>query len=151
MKSEARKNFHFFQQKTTKVGNPFPKKALLSCIAAIAHEFSILNRSQVNVIFCSDYRIRQLNRTFRKIDKPTDVLSFTFDDDDFLGEIYISIQRAVVQSRRFETTYTDEMRRLLVHGIFHLLGFDHIKKKDRHVMELCEQRILNKNKKGVMV
>ena len=96
----------------------------------------------VNLVFCSDYRIRKLNAQYRDKDKATDVLSFCFDDGDFLGEVYISLQRAAVQARRFGVSYESEVNRLFVHGVFHLLGYDHIEEKDRAVMEKKEAKFI---------
>lgn len=94
----------------------------------------------VTLILCSDYRIRKLNAEYRKIDRPTDVLSFCFEDDDFLGEIYISLQRANVQAKRYMLTYNEEVSRLFVHGMFHLLGFDHLEDNERKIMETKERK-----------
>jgi len=87
------------------------------------------------IILCSDYMIRKLNRQYRGKDKATDVLSFHLGDDDLLGEIYISLQRAKVQARRYGISYDDELKRLLIHGLLHLMGYDHIKRADRVIME----------------
>jgi probable rRNA maturation factor len=67
------------------------------------------------------------------------VLSFCFGDDDLLGEVYISPQRAAVQARRYGVSYEDELKRLLVHGLLHLMGYDHIKRAERAVMEAKER------------
>ena len=96
------------------------------------------------LILCSDYFIRKLNRNYRGKDKPTDVLSFEFGDADLLGEVYISLQRAKVQARAYGLTYEEELKRLLVHGLLHLMGYDHIKKPQRVVMEEREKRYLRK-------
>jgi probable rRNA maturation factor len=98
----------------------------------------ILFSRATHVIFCSDYRIRKLNARFRKKNRATDVLSFNYDDPDLLGEIYISVERAGVQARRYQVTLTDEILRLFVHGMFHLLGFDHETEHDRRKMEAKE-------------
>lgn len=94
---------------------------------------------QTNLICCSDYRIRKLNRSYRAIDRVTDVLSFSFNDEDMLGEIYISLERASVQARRFGLTCNEEVERLFVHGLLHLAGYDHIKSTERTIMEAREQ------------
>jgi probable rRNA maturation factor len=91
------------------------------------------------VVLCSDYMIRKLNRQYRNKDEATDVLAFPFGDLDLLGEVYISLQRAKVQARRYGVTYDEELRRLLIHGLLHLMGYDHIKKRDREVMEAQER------------
>jgi probable rRNA maturation factor len=134
---------HFFQTCRDK---PFPRKALCLCSVVIARNFPILQKKDVNIILCSDYRIQRLNATYRHRNKSTDVLSFAFNEEDMLGEIYISLERAWVQARRFQTTYTDEMRRLLIHGILHVLGFDHKKKNERLEMEALEERYLKQCK-----
>ena len=91
------------------------------------------------VVLCSDRAIRRLNRDYRRKDRPTDVLSFTFGDPDLLGEIYISLQRAKAQARMYGLTYDEELKRLLIHGLLHLMGYDHIKKADRLIMEERER------------
>ena len=99
-------------------------------------------KKATDVVFCSDYTIRKLNRTYREINKATDVLSFYFGDPDFLGEIYISLQRAKIQARRFECSYDDEIIRLFVHGLFHLLGYDHETEPERKIMEKKESKYI---------
>ncbi|MDR0306577.1 MAG: rRNA maturation RNase YbeY [Chitinispirillales bacterium] len=119
---------------------PCPRELLLKTAGFVYKEEQIkANRSTV-LILCSDYFIRKLNRQYRGKDKPTDVLSFEFSDQDLLGEIYISLQRAKTQARSYGLTYDEELKRLLVHGLLHLMGYDHIKSKDRAVMEEREER-----------
>ena len=103
----------------------------------------ILRRT--SLVCCSDFIIRRLNREYRNIDKATDVLSFPFDDPDFLGEIYISIRRTEVQSRRFGYSFNDEFLRLFVHGMLHLAGYDHHILSDQNEMNRKENRYLQKN------
>jgi probable rRNA maturation factor len=92
-----------------------------------------LTRS-ISVVFCSDSAIRKLNARYRHIDRATDVLSFTMGDNDLLGEICISLQRAAIQARRYRVTYQEEVVRLFIHGFYHLLGYDH--KTDRGCKEM---------------
>ena len=101
----------------------------------------------VNLICCSDYTIRKLNFKYRNIDKTTDVLSFSFNEVDLLGEVYISLKRAEIQSRRFGLSFTNEMTRLYIHGLLHLIGYDHIEKNERLVMEKKERFILRQIEK----
>jgi probable rRNA maturation factor len=82
--------------------------------------------SSVTVAFVSDKKIRELNRQFRRIDKPTDVLSFPSDSaDGDLGDISISIQTAARQARQNGLTLNGEIAQLLLHGLLHLSGYDH--------------------------
>jgi probable rRNA maturation factor len=110
--------------------------AMLTAVAKHVYRCEGVSAGQsAVVVLCSDYLIRKLNRQYRKKDKATDVLSFRLGDDDLLGEIYISPQRAKVQARRYGVAYEEELKRLLIHGLLHLMGYDHIKRTDRVIME----------------
>lgn len=83
----------------------------------------------LSILFCDEDFIQNLNREYRGKDKPTDVLSFALADGDSdtpsLGDVVISLETAARQHARYGTTYAEELVRLLIHGIHHLLGFDH--------------------------
>ena len=82
---------------------------------------------ELSVLLVGNPRIRELNRDYRGMDKPTDVLSFPMDDEHMLGDIVISVDKAGEQAERFGVTFEEEMARLMVHGLLHLLGYDHVK------------------------
>ena len=96
----------------------------------------------VNVVFVNDRRIHELNRRFLKRDRPTNVISFNCDEPQLpgeprlLGEVYISRDRAREQAREYGVTYASELRRLVLHGLLHLLGLTH------HQMEPLYRRYL---------
>ncbi|HKP97365.1 MAG TPA: rRNA maturation RNase YbeY [Fibrobacteria bacterium] len=96
----------------------------------------------VNLVFCENAYVRDLNRRFRKLDKVTDVLSFHYEEEDVFGEIYIATLKAKSQAPRWKNTFYDELRRLVVHGALHLAGFDHMNAKDRAVMRSREDHYL---------
>jgi probable rRNA maturation factor len=98
---------------------------------------------QTTLIFCSDSIIHRLNATYRKIDRPTDVLSFAFSEPDLLGEIYISLPYAAQQAKAYGVSLENEIQRLFIHGFFHLLGHDHKRLKDRLKMEEKELKYLD--------
>jgi probable rRNA maturation factor len=100
------------------------------------------SRAAVNLVFCENGYIRDLNKRFRKLDKATDVLSFIYEDEDVFGEIYIATEKAKKQAPRWKNTFYDELRRLVVHGALHLAGFDHMNAKDRRVMRAREDHYL---------
>jgi probable rRNA maturation factor len=103
----------------------FDKKPLLLCARAIYAREKIPLSRKTHVILCSDYTIKKLNAMFRHTNRATDVLSFNFDENGLLGEIYISLERTAVQARRYHVTFGNELKRLFIHGMFHLLGHDH--------------------------
>jgi len=119
---------------------PFPRKRLVSLAQRIYKQEKIAPFKETLVVFCSDYVIKKLNTRFRNKPCATDVLSFNYDDSDLVGEIYISLQRAMIQSRRFNSTYDAEIERLFIHGMMHLLGFDHETGSERISMETREKR-----------
>ena len=99
-------------------------------------------QGEINLIFCENGHIRDLNRRFRKLDKITDVLSFNYDEEEILGEIYVAAAQAKKQAPRWKNTFYSELRRLVTHGALHLAGYDHIKAKDRASMQAKEEYYL---------
>jgi probable rRNA maturation factor len=99
-------------------------------------------------VFTTDRRIRALNKKFRNLDRPTDVLSFGFDDpedpEDTFGEIYVSVPTAKRQARQYGITLTDELLRLACHGVLHLFGYDHVKTAEAKEMEAREDHFLKR-------
>ena len=120
------------------------KKNIRSTVLKI---FTILVQSkdsEICISFVDDDTIRELNKTYRSINRATDVLSFPQDGPDFsiLGDIVISVDTAKRHAVRYENTYEFEIKKLIVHGILHLLGFDHKKKKETIVMREKEKQLL---------
>ena len=102
----------------------------------------------------NDY-IHEINRTYRHKDAPTDVISFAFLDDNpkrdelfksgqmvVLGEIYISYEKAQEQAISYGHSLERELKFLFVHGLLHLLGYDHMKKEDEEIMFRLQDEIL---------
>ncbi len=116
-----------------------PAKRVRDIAGNVYSREKIGRRKRTDLICCSDYLIRKLNRDYRNIDKVTDVLSFPFGEADLLGEIYISIPRSVVQARRYGVAVDDEFVRLFIHGLLHLAGFDHTGEDQRTIMERKER------------
>lgn len=83
--------------------------------------------AELSVVLCSDDEIQTINSKWRGVDKPTDVLSFPQDDPDgvVLGDVIISVNTAQRQADDANISFLDEIRILLVHGLLHLLGYDH--------------------------
>jgi probable rRNA maturation factor len=103
-------------------------------------------RGRVNLVFCENDYVRDLNLRFRKLDKVTDVLSFLYEEEDVLGEIYIASAQAKMQAPRWKNSFYDELKRLVVHGALHLAGYDHMNAKDRKLMRMREDLYLGLSK-----
>jgi probable rRNA maturation factor len=100
----------------------------------------------VNVILCTDLQVRALNKEYRKMDKVTDVLSFEWNTEGILGEIFIAEDQIRRQAPRFDNSFKAELKRMLVHGILHLCGYDHLTPPDRKAMRAREAEILGTEK-----
>ncbi len=104
-----------------------------------------------NVIIVDNEEIHKINREYRNIDRPTDVISFALEDDDtfikmdkrILGDIYISIDKAKEQAEEYGHALLRELCFLTIHGILHLLGYDHMKKDEEEIMFGLQERILS--------
>ncbi len=94
----------------------------------------------ISIVITDDENIRELNKTYRKIDSATDVLSFEMGEDGILGDIIISYETAQRNAKRYGKSLGDEMKRLVVHGVLHLLGFDHKNTYERKKMRLKEDQ-----------
>ncbi len=107
---------------------------------------------EVSLSFVDNEEIHELNRQFRGIDRPTDVLSFPMLDDEFdieleevsLGDIVISLERALEQSKDYNHSFEREVCFLVCHSMFHLLGYDHDTEENTKEMRAKEEHILNK-------
>ena len=85
----------------------------------------------VSITFVDDIFIRRLNKKYRNLDRATDVLSFEMNEERMLGDIIISLDTALRNSKRYKEKFDKEIIRLVVHGALHLLNYDHMKKKER--------------------
>ena len=102
---------------------------------------------ELSVVLTDDQTIQQLNRDYRGMDKPTDVLSFAQQEADgpasgVLGDLIISLETAQRQAQERDHSLASEVRILMVHGLLHLLGYDHITPEDRSEMAQAEQALL---------
>ena len=105
-----------------------------------------------NVIIVDDKKIHEINKEYRGIDRPTDVISFALEDDKsfnredirMLGDIYISIDKVRSQSEEYGHSFKRELFFLAIHGLLHLLGYDHMKKEDEKVMFAKQEEVLSR-------
>ena len=112
----------------------------------------------VTITLTDGENIRKINKEYRNIDKATDVLSFpmfekdelvqkikeqSFDYEDVLGDIVISIPKVEEQAKEYGHSFERELSYMVVHGFYHLMGYDHIKEEDKKEMRPKEEKILN--------
>jgi probable rRNA maturation factor len=104
-----------------------------------------------SVIFVEDEEIHTMNRDYRGVDRVTDVISFAFEDNNdlvyneirMLGDIYICIPQMKRQAESYSHSEKRELSFLAVHGLLHLLGYDHMNEEDEKVMFALQELILN--------
>ena len=99
-------------------------------------------RGVVSIALVSDRRSRALNRTYRRKDYATDVLSFPSNERGFLGDIAIATGVAARQARDAQHSFPTELKVLALHGLLHLIGYDH--ERDRGEMDRLERRLLSR-------
>ncbi len=107
--------------------------------------------AEISVLICDGPVIHELNRTYRDVDAPTDVLSFALNEgeDDVpeeeseLGDIVINLDRAEEQAREYGHSREREVAYLSVHGFLHILGYDHYDPEEKKAMRATEEAILS--------
>lgn len=107
-----------------------------------------IDKAELTVVLCDDDEIRKYNREFRSKDYPTDVLSFPYNEKmgryTYLGDIIISMDRVYSQSSEYGVRTIEEFVRLLVHGVLHLLGYDHeVSREDEKIMMDLQDRLVD--------
>lgn len=111
----------------------------------------------INIILTNPKNIKETNKKYRNIDKETDVLSFPmFEKDeiqniegnipDVLGDIVISIERVKEQAKEYEHSFERELAYMVVHGFYHLMGYDHMLEEEKVQMRQKEENVLEKLK-----
>ena len=117
--------------------------------ATLKHEKA--EGSIFSIIFVEDNEIHKINKTYRNVDKITDVISFAFEDNQdlmyndirVLGDIYICIPQMKRQAQEYGHSEKRELSFLAVHGLLHLLGYDHMNEDDEKVMFSLQEMILD--------
>jgi probable rRNA maturation factor len=139
-------------------------------IASKAVDEEGIGNCEASIVLGSDDFIHELNRDYRNNDSVTDVLSFPLNDldkplrekmdnkepvelergeeaDIALGDIYIAVERTRIQAEEYGNTFLEELRFLTVHGMLHLMGYDHIKENDEIKMRMKQRAILGRVEK----
>ena len=129
----------------------------LSLLKTTFDTLNIKANALVSLSLIDDDKIHEINKQYRNIDNSTDVISFAFLDNDenrnkilkskkdvVLGDIYISIEHALSQAKSYGHSERREFSFLFVHGLLHLLGYDHMTKEEEDIMFPLQEEILSK-------
>lgn len=142
------RNIGIFNETQEKIEN----LEVLEPLLTYALEVENVDNLEFNVIIINNEEIHKINKEYRGIDRPTDVISFALEDykdikyeNDYrvLGDIYISIDKVKEQAKEYGHSEKRELAFLAVHGLLHLLGYDHMEKEDEKVMFSRQELILD--------
>lgn len=111
-----------------------------------------VNDGEVSVVLSDDEFIKGINRKFRGVNEPTDVLAFDYSTKapsvripkTLLGEIIVSTETCAKQAKEYKVDFKKELSLLLIHGVLHLLGYNHTDKEDRGLMRRKERELLSR-------
>ena len=127
------------------------KGSLHRIAAEVLGQEGVAGETELSLIVTDDEAIRELNRRFRGVEAPTDVLAFGAGEEEhfvsapesppYLGDVVISYQRALAQATELGHAVAEELKLLVIHGILHLLGYDHQEKAAAREMREREERI----------
>jgi len=122
------------------------KKNIHSLVESLASElnFKLFN---LEINFISDKSILEINRTYLKHNYTTDIITFNYSNvsNKIDGEIFISIEDAILNSKKFKVSLSEELARLVIHGLLHLLGYDDQNNSNKKIMKRLENKLLYKN------
>ena len=130
------------------------EKMIQKLVKEVLKEEKVRN-AECNIIFVDNEKIHEINREYRHIDRVTDVISFALEDEienepsaqyemRVLGDIYISVDRAKEQALEYGHSFLREICFLAIHGMLHLLGYDHQTTEDEKIMFQKQEEVLDK-------
>jgi probable rRNA maturation factor len=141
-------------QVAPRVRDEVDEESLYRMAAEVLRQEEVAEEIELSLIVTDDEAVRKLNRRFRGVDAPTDVLAFGAEVGEqfvtapesppYLGDVVISYQRAQAQAEELGHAVAEELRLLVVHGVLHLLGYDHQEEAAAQKMREREERILAK-------
>ncbi|MFT8317542.1 MAG: rRNA maturation RNase YbeY [Sporolactobacillus sp.] len=130
---------------------------LIQLVDHAADFMKLAGEIELSLTFVDNERIHEINRDYRKVDRATDVISFALEELDkdevaiqpeegeprVLGDIIVSLEKAAEQAKTYEHSFERELGFLVVHGLLHLLGYDHMTKEDEQKMFGLQEQILS--------
>lgn len=136
--------FHYTLFDTPKI---LTKKYIENVWKALWEVTKIEQRGSINIIIVSPAEIASLNETYRGKEGPTDILTFPYRDSvdkttDIAGEIYLCLEKIQYYAEERGTSYEEQLKYIIIHGLVHMMGYDHETEKKSKEMEKIEKRIL---------
>jgi probable rRNA maturation factor len=137
------------QQKIAKIH----RRRIKEIIKNIIQYLKVDEKTEISILFTDDKFIKSLNKKYRGINKSTDVLTFNLEEGDLkfpevdknklLGDIVVSVETAQRQANNLNHNLENELMILLIHGLLHLIGYDHEEDRDNKIMQVKEKEILD--------
>ena len=125
-----------------------PNNVIIKDFCDIVFQTNKIFKANVSFIFCNDIFLSDLKKKYFNKNHYTDIITFRMNDIDeekIEGEVYISLDRALENSKIYNEPYEKEIIRLVIHGCLHLMGFDDKKDKEKKNMSRLEESLLNKS------
>ncbi|WP_298706312.1 rRNA maturation RNase YbeY [uncultured Veillonella sp.] len=130
--------------------NPDNEAIIMKVCGEVSRVYGLGNEEELSVLLCDNAYIHKLNKEYRQIDRPTDVLSFALNEGEdngeleshLLGDLIISLERTAEQAEEYGHPFERELAYLTVHGCLHILGYDHMTEEDKKEMRTEEEFVL---------
>ena len=138
---------------TVEIHNEFDIQLNKSSIQSLLENILLDNKQNtgsINIIMTDDDSLRLMKKEYFNQDLYTDVIAFNIDDDPFEGEIYISHDRIKDNAKKFNQSFEDELKRILIHGSLHLCGYDDKTPKEKLEMTSLEENYLEKFRDSIL-
>lgn len=124
------------------------EKIVKKIVKTICKVEKVKGKHVVSIIIVDNKKIHEINKQYRNIDRPTDVISFAAIDGEEtlpeeMGDIFISYEKIIEQAKEYEHSILREFAFLVTHGMYHLLGYDHMNQEDEKIMFAKQEKILD--------
>ena len=139
---------------TVEIHNEFDIQLNKSSIQSLLENILLDNKQNtgsINIIMTDDDTLRLMKKEYFNQDLYTDVIAFNIDDNPFEGEIYISHDRIKDNAKKFNQSFEDELKRILIHGSLHLCGYDDKTPKEKLEMTSLEENYLEKFRDSILL